>query len=578
MNRITAVIAILVLIPSYQLHSTSVMAFGEGKLLSLIPEYLNGENCDYSMFLWMFHPQNYKQKNLPSGFPVDYFLVLSDHQIKFLTETSVLHRSDSEIYTEYAKNIKRKPKELLKDEVEFVMMVYLFRELTNPNETNIKDYENLKSFLKEIENAGGITDANELGQSYFDKLKEFLKTKTINEDKIKDQYLSISSALFYTIDAIQIFSAEKTGDDKNAKKDFKKIKHLANHLISHSTYIYNEHKDILIKKYFEEIQLTILIPLKNEVIERMESLLTGTFNKKCETIFDAEMKLNEVEPKYYSYRHTKEQEVHFITDGLLEWAKGFLIFVQSNSGNIKSNSNEAILSKVIYESFLKGSIQSFEPMAHEISGISHRLYYAYSVGSGALMKFIKYVFEKSVRLIGDNKKMELFTLISTVLEDYLTFYPVLLENNNDLVVDTFADSLLTQLKNSYIDLSKDFLDKDDNRKIVLKFKVLAGIKGINYFLENASYVGRNAAPIYVLAVSSDESIFNEDYYDKLIDKAKSMEKEIEPIINAIKSDPTDYCKKIIKVQKDDQIIGFEDLKKNFKQKLSKTVTTEKELI
>jgi hypothetical protein len=632
MNRITAVIAILVLIPSYQLHSTSVMAFGTGNLLSNIPEYLDGANSNNSMFLWMFHPQNYNRDDLPRGFPVDYFMVLSDRQIKFLRETSLTKIPDISTYTFYLKNIKSASKELLKDELEFIMMVYLFRRLKSPKDDFRKYNPQVNEDFKNIQKDGGIEEkvVYEVKSEYLKSLKIFLKDKATGENQIKDQYLDHSSAIFYAIDAYEIIftdgkcvkedanhfineeekingSKSETNGKETPKKtkieemkeedlstlskhkseevvleneidNLEKIYRLVLHISKKISLGFEKHKDIIMGEFFEVI--------KDTMINNSSKSVGGIIDFICEK-GDSDFKLlidhkmNNNKKKFYSVKHDENKKAIFNENEFSEWTEQFVKALSSESDEIKQNfdnSNENILKKVISESLLHKNFEKIETNTHEIDDIAHRRYYAYSSVSEALVILIQEICNKFPKENKISETIKLFTLISAVLEDYLTFYPVLLKNDNNLAMKTFAQSLLLNVNDYYIDLFTNSPKYKENTEIAFRVIVLFAICSSGNLTK---LIGQVKAPILLLSLLHYPSIQNSDSFIKTIHQNESSDVELKLSFIDILDKPAYNCEKIfeeISVDRDANIKSCETIKKRLRREDIGMNTKEERLV
>ncbi len=635
MNRITVAIAILVLLPRYHLHSTSLMAFGTGNLEPLISDYLNDDNNNKLMFLWLFHPQNYGLQNLPSGFQVGYFMVLSDRQIEFLTTTSLKKEPFIENLSQYLNKIKNESKELLKDEVEFVVMVFLFQQFAGPNKERTFggslaiDYnfiEGCQEGISSIYGKSGVEERiNKVTKFDLENLKKLLFKKKIDENAIRNQYLPLSSALFYTIDALEILSSqgafitknnitilnklEEDNDDriiKNSKETsenpkikeykateecasnisedqsedeitqnqanvIKKLNHLVVHLSRKSFLIYKNYKDIVIKGYFGLIQEALRSDSLQTLIDN-PNLDTENSDSELDIFLKKTMKHNK-ESDFYSYIHPEKNQDTVVQKKLSDWEQGFVEALSSDSVNENlelDNSNKNILKKVIFKLLLPLNFQKIKTKPHKIDDIAHRRYYAYSVVSEPLILMIQEISKRLQNSLEGVYIIKLFTLISEILEDYLTFYPCLLENDLELAFKNFAHSLLEKVMNSRIDFSAASPNYKENKEIAFRCVVLFAMTGI-LDLENSPSIVHQVEPhIIALSLLNYPLVQNPDVFIEVISEIISSDvASVFLFYNNLSRSDYD-CQKIFKakaVDNDGSIESCQKMKENLKEKI-----------
>jgi hypothetical protein len=606
MNRITPLSVIIALLTLCQLQPTSVMLFGTDDLEPLFKEYMTDKNENHKMFLWMCHPDNFKLEKAHSNFPIDYFLVLSDKQIKFLTETTLNDGDNDEIYVKYIESLNLEDIELniLKDEKNFAMMVFLFRTLAilkgnfpEKNLTNLSEVfnkkivkinEKLKLIKKDCKFEIKFTKPEE---SYFGVLIEFFNKVKIDEEKIQSQYLAPTKALFYAIDAFQQFYDTSTsitkleeqkisegknleiesgpgkvkffGDNFKAKRsieikiyelkisiDKDRVKFLKYylmflHLSEKSVFKIEENEDSIIKFVAENIQKIFKIDSDEDLEKQLENYKNFEENK-FHSLLEKKIRYPDKKKFFYSFICTKEDKDYFLKPKLKNWATTFFSRLSNGeaSENIKPISIKNTLMSVISDSFPESSIVNDDNQIQESGSISLRRYYAYSERSKVLIETIKKLSDSFLETLTDGSLDMFFTIISEIMEDYLTFYPILTNDKSQLLFKTLAHSMMTPLlKLSYEEVFKA-LNFKKIREISFRCIVLFSIRG-NVDLNSHTNLFDNI-PVFTLVVSllNYPSIKNSEAFLDIISRKKSLNIDFEILINTILNHPYSNCKNI----------------------------------
>jgi hypothetical protein len=581
---------LLLLISLYKSQSMITGVFGREEIRPLYDEFFADENNSKKLFLWPFNPDNYHLKDLSSKFPPETFLVLSERQIKFLTLTSE-NEVLPQVYYTYLRDLGNNISEdLLIDEVQFVIMVFSFRNckyiIKNFQRTGLITNsvlyakQRIDEFMTNILKLRKVTLKNkEISVDYANSLLHFLESSELSNRGTNDQYFSISKTAFLCLDAFDDWYevTEIAFEDDEQENQYGIKYFLLAKYLSKQFFMKNEGKfDPITSKFLNRIH-SLLDSRTHEDMYEIFKAFRDTEFEEFSTFLKGKMNPYISEEHYYSYVRNENEQKYFNQEFVRKWVSEFFVALVPIGGKLTINCNsniEDMLKTVILKSFPSDFLKNIEFKPCSSGKIINRQYFAYSVRSQGLITMIIALSEVYNQMTGRGSIHELFGIISETLEDYVTYYPLLDNSPNNELGTTLVGNIRSklELRKFHNNLEEShFKEIQEKLSLWIFLFAISNVKDFN--VKNSAFEG---VPFSAMIVSFlfCYNIVHPDLFIKVILENHPVSIEAMIALDAILNNKIMNCEKINnerpEVERKEIIENCEKMKNLLKQTYSKS--------